>query len=261
MGDKHYIDFWKNVIWTLELRDDLTQENNFEENIKEYSEKINSILVLVSSNNYSWQVLTIDSKKFNFEADYFAHEFVNWAIMTWLNDIDKNMYSARSTVWLIMKSQDFSPIIWTTKDWSSIFIINWSVKSIFWDFFDKDIWIINNLCMELDKLWIYPSNFWKLHIWPVNEKILKTTYLEYLGLVKNISFKYSFLDFDSYFKPVTKEYWIINLNLLIDDILRSHGFSMYDIENTQKNKNSFCYNSELREKVEQNYIWTIAKII
>lgn len=235
---KYSIDFWNWVLWNIESeyfshpfwKRDITQEL-----LNNYSKKINSSLIAIDWTSFSTNIEFFDWTKIDIWNVDFLQPWIDWVILTWLNDIDKTRFEWKSAIWIILGVWDCAPIIWSSWDWELIFNLHVWYKWLFWSWNEDNPWIIFNFFDSLQKRWIYPSSLWKIHFWPMawNDFELPLNYFE--SLIKFISKEYSLIDFKEYFKLNWKinsnweKLWYLDIRWVIDILFRYHWVPMYNI--------------------------------
>jgi len=234
-------EFWNSIAWKIEAEHFSYPFWNREETEKlllTFSQKINWALVAIDWTDFSSNVKTIDSTTFNIDDYSFLDRWIDGVIMNWLNDIQKEQFLWKTSIWIILWVWDCAPIIWSTKDWSTIFNLHWWYKWVLWNWEENNPWIIYNFISSLEKEWLSSNGIWKIHLWPMAGPDFELPLSYYEKLIRYISKEYKIIDFKEYFILNWKtneswdKLWHLNLRWLVDILLRYHWVSMYNIEDS-----------------------------
>ncbi len=242
------VDFWNDVYWT----------------IKNYNSEESFIsLVNIDWTESSSNIISIDASSDDIWNLDFLEQWIDWVIMTWLNDIDKNRFEWKAAVWSILWVDNWLPIIWSNDDWSVMFNFHGSYKSILWNGEELNPGIIYNLISQLQSKWINPSTISKVHLWYMAWKSNEVTFEKYQELIENISKEYKIIDFNDYFYLNSKVnnnkqlLGYIDINWIVDILLKYHWVSMYNIEDRETNIYSnmpyFLYRDSLKKDTHIHY--------
>lgn len=273
----YWVDFWNNICWRIEAEhfaNPFSQRVETRKLLNKYSQQIGSALVAIDGTKFSSNVLNIDASSYDIWDLDFLEQGIDWVIMTWLNDIDKNRYESKNAVWIILWVADCAPIVWSNDDWSVMFNIHWWYKWVLWNWEESNPGIIYSLISQLESQWINPNHISKIHLWPMAWNNFELPLDYYESLIRYISKEYKIIDFKEYFtlnwsiNEKNQKLWHLNLKWLVDVLLRYHWVSMYNIEDswistTDKNNNwpSYRLHSQWVQEKNNRLSATIAKIL
>lgn len=257
--------FWNNIWWKIEnkhfaypfwVRD---KTSNL---LKKYSDNIATTLIWIDWTNFSTniEIISDSEKKELLTNDYdliFLEKWIDWAIITWLKDIDLEIVWTKKSIWICLWVWDCASIIWASNDWDTIFNLHWWYKWILW--LDNDYnWMIYEFIKKLDEIdlsWDDISMYISPMAWADFE--LDKTYIKPLILkfLKN----YKKLDLNKYYCDTVikdwKQKWNIDLRTLIVDVLKYHWIKKVNyshLDTTNQNNPWPSYRLYANWKQEKN---------
>lgn len=236
------VNFWKWITWIVENKDfdkPFSLRETTEESIQEYSDKTNSVLIWIDWTNFSSNVETFDASCFSSINNTFLLPWTDWVILHSLNSISTTQFENKSKIWIILGVADCSPIIWSTKDWDTMFNIHAWYKWVLWDWKEWNPWIIFNFIEEIERIWLSFNDLANIHLWPTAWSNFELPNEYYKKLIEYISKEYRWIiDFNEprFFNKThklnkdKKRVWYLNLKEIIKTILIVHWIPEHKIE-------------------------------
>lgn len=234
---KYYKNFWD---WVIGLFENTFFENPFSERektekiLEKYSEKINSALIAIDWTNFTSNIKIINASNTNFSSVSFLEAGTDWVILTWLNDVKKEQFDNKNSVWIILWVADCAPVVWSINSGEIIFNLHIWYKWLFWDGKEDNLWIIYNFFEKIKELNIKTEYMQKVYIWPLawsNFELPKDYFIE---KSKYFFQYYKNLKIDDYFieNLENKEKWFLNLERLVYDTFLNHWMFRWQMESS-----------------------------
>jgi len=190
-----------------------------------------SVLIAIDWSKFTSNIISIDGTNYNYDSVNFLKSWVDGVILSWLNDVKRERLFNKSYIWIILWVADCAPIIWSMKNWESVFNLHVWYKWLFWNWEIDNPWILYNFFEKLSKNNISISDLEKIHLWPMAWNDFELPFPYYHNLSKYFFQNYRLLNPNDYFflnwnqNEKWDDLWNFDLRRLIIDIIKYHWVS------------------------------------